>query len=357
MHIFTQSDCFLSVKNLQKQYNDADIDLFSRGRNMQYSTKQGLSISKLTLGTVQLGLNYGIANQAGKPDAHKSFQILDAAFSNGVNSLDTSSDYGDSEKTIGAFRSSAKNGAGNSLITTEDESGSCLIITKFGIKPEKGISAKEIEKQIYENVENSLNRLGLAKLPVLLLHEPSDLSYYGKPIRDTLDRMKREGLLGKAGVSIYNAGEAELMLEDDFYEVIQVPMNIFDQRLVRKGVLKKLHERDIIVFVRSVFLQGLFFVKPENLAPKLRGYEHALRQLAGLAEQEGMPVDQLALSYIRDLEGVTSLVIGAETPEQVLANVRLINSPCLGDHVMDRIGTMFQDIPEILLDPRLWNKG
>ena len=312
---------------------------------MQYSTKQGLSISKLTLGTVQLGLSYGIANQAGKPDAAKSFQILDTAFSNGVNSLDTSSDYGDSEKTIGAFFSSAEKGTGD-----------CLITTKFDIKPEKGISAKEIEKQITENVENSLSRLGLSKLPVLLLHEPSDLSNFGKPIRDALRRMQRDGLLGKAGVSIYNASEAELMLEDDFYEVIQVPMNIFDQRLIRKGILKKLHERDIIVFVRSVFLQGLFFVKPENLAPKLRGYEHALQQLAGLAEQEGMTLDQLALSYIRDLEGVTSLVIGAETPEQVLANVRLINSPCLGDHVMDRIGTMFQDIPEILLDPRLWNK-
>lgn len=312
---------------------------------MEYSKKQGLSISKLTLGTVQLGLNYGIANQSGKPDTEKSFQILDTAVKNGVNSLDTSSDYGNSENTIGEFFSKKENRPDDLLITT-----------KFDIKPAKGTSPKEIERQIYEDVENSLERLGLQKLPVLLLHEPSDLSNYGKPIRDTLNRMKSEGILGKAGVSIYSAAEAEGMLADDTYDVIQVPMNIFDQRLGKKGILKKLYERDAIVFVRSVFLQGLFFVKPENLVPKLSGFAGPLRQLSDLAGKEGISISQLALSYIRDLESVTSLVIGAETPEQVMENIRLINSPRLSETTMEKIGQMFQEIPEPLLDPRLWNK-
>jgi len=315
-----------------------------RGRiKMEYSNKRGMSISKYTMGTVQLGLNYGIANKSGKPDTEKSFQILDTALSNGINSLDTSSNYGNSEETIGKFFAEEKN-----------QSKRCLITTKFDVKPDKGTSPKEIEKQIYEEVEHSIQRLGRKTLPILLLHEPSDLANYGKPIRDTLIKMKSEGLLEKAGVSVYSAREAEWMLADELYEVIQVPMNIFDQRLGRKGILKRLNEREIIVFVRSVFLQGLFFVKPENLAPKLAGFAEPLRQLTDLAESEGIGISQLALSYIRDLESVTSLVIGAETPEQVMDNVRLINSPRLKESTVDRIGRMFQDIPETLLDPRLW---
>ena len=60
-----------------------------------------MNYSKLMLGTVQFGMDYGIANTSGKPDAATVKQILFEAFENGVNALDTAPEYGDSEEVIG----------------------------------------------------------------------------------------------------------------------------------------------------------------------------------------------------------------------------------------------------------------
>ena len=72
---------------------------------MKYSDQRGFSLSAMTIGTVQLGMNYGIANDAGQPDEAKSFAMLRAAFENGITSLDTAAAYGNSEEVIGSWMS------------------------------------------------------------------------------------------------------------------------------------------------------------------------------------------------------------------------------------------------------------
>ncbi len=57
--------------------------------------------SRLTLGTVQLGLPYGIANQTGQPDYRTSLEIVAAALEGGINSFDTASSYGNGEQVLG----------------------------------------------------------------------------------------------------------------------------------------------------------------------------------------------------------------------------------------------------------------
>ncbi len=70
---------------------------------MQVVEKNNVKISKMTLGTVQLGLSYGVNNIAGMPTKERSFAILDAAYEGGVTVLDTSDDYGKSEEVIGDY--------------------------------------------------------------------------------------------------------------------------------------------------------------------------------------------------------------------------------------------------------------
>ena len=62
-----------------------------------------MKISKLILGTAQLGLKYGIANINGKPDFKKSLNLLEFAWTNGINTFDTAPTYGNSEKILGKF--------------------------------------------------------------------------------------------------------------------------------------------------------------------------------------------------------------------------------------------------------------
>jgi Predicted oxidoreductases (related to aryl-alcohol dehydrogenases) len=308
---------------------------------MKYIDIDGIRLSRMTLGTVQLGLQYGIANKSGKPTLEKSFEILKTAEDGGVNSFDTASQYGDSENVLGNYFKK---------IGTEAKT----ITTKFKVEADEKTDKKEIEKQIRGFAEQSLARLGISKIPVYMLHRADDMWKYGDVVPETLKKLKNEGIIGKAGVSCYKTEEIAMAVENDVYEAVQIPMNILDNRLIKSGSIDRLKKKGFIVFVRSVFLQGLFFMKQEELPSNLSGVWKHLLNLRGMAEREGMSVEQLALSYIRDLDGISSLVIGVETPEQVRANVKLMNGPAVSEKTREEAYRLFDGIEEKILNPVLW---
>ena len=294
-------------------------------------------ISPMTLGTVQLGMNYGIANKDGKPDEQKSFSILRAALENGVTSLDTAKAYGDSELVIGRF-----------LKTWEGETPN--ITTK--VPKLQGESPKELEQFVTESVESSLERLGVNKVDAVMLHGAQDPIIHGKACADAVKALLDHGYTDKVGVSVYTAEDISGMLPYDIFSVTQVPMSIFDQRLIADGSIAKLQERDYTVFVRSVFLQGLFFLDPDKLDDPILA-EHAapkIRLLRQIAEANNMTVAQLAIAFMRDCGGTTSLVLGADTPEQVRSNIAYFDTPTLDEAVMAQLRREFAnvDIPAIM---------
>jgi aryl-alcohol dehydrogenase-like predicted oxidoreductase len=310
---------------------------------MQYSDLKGLNISKLTLGTVQLGMNYGIHNQTGKPDAQSCMEILKTAEEGGVNCFDTAQAYGDSEVILGDYFSrQEQNGKHN------------LIVTKFSVTDSERLSSAEIEKQIYKLTGESLERLKIEKIPVYMLHDFKDLILHSDIYVKTLKKLKNEGLIDKAGISVYSSAEVDKIIEFDVFETIQVPMNILDNRLVNSGSIERLAKNNYIIFVRSIFLQGLFFLKPEELAGSLKVAGKYLIGLAGLADAEGLSIAQLAVSYVRDISGVSSLVIGAETAGQVNENIKLIEAPPLSEKTRYEINKLFSEVPEEILVPYLW---
>lgn len=294
-------------------------------------------ISPMTLGTVQLGMNYGIANNAGKPDEEKSFAILRTALEGGVTALDTARSYGDSELVIGRF---LKQWQGK---TPE-------IITK--IPTLQGSSPKELEKFVTESAEQSLQRLGVNKLSAVMLHGAKDPIIHGKACADAMKALVDHHYTDKVGVSVYVAEDIEAMLQYDIFSLTQVPMSIFDQRLITGGWIDRLAQRDYAVFVRSVFLQGLFFLNPDTMTDPILLEQAApkLRTLQKIAAEKNMTVAQLAIAFIRDCPGVTSLVLGADTPEQVKSNVAYFDAPALDEAVMALLRREFAnvDIPAIM---------
>jgi aryl-alcohol dehydrogenase-like predicted oxidoreductase len=122
-------------------------------------------------------------------------------------------------------------------------------------------------------------------------------------------------------------------------------MNAFDTKMMQSGVLKKLKDKGCIVFVRSVFLQGLFFMDPEQMPESLASTAVYLKKLREVALQQGLSIAQLALSFIRDMEGVTSLVLGAETPEQVADNIKLMESPSLSEDAFSKLEKLSVEAP------------
>lgn len=311
---------------------------------MEYTTIANMHISQLTLGTAQLGFNYGVANRNGKPDRRESIKILNIAASHGINCFDTAPSYGDSEEIIGSF-----------IFSCLDFSEPPIIVTKLtSINLTGNVTFDSIYYLVRDRVIKSIAQLQLEKIPIYLLHRASDIDIYDGFIIESLLRLKNEGLLGLVGVSVYSPEEVEHALESKGLEAIQVPINIFDHRLIRRGLLEQLKEKNFIVFARSVFLQGLFFLDPDKLPPGLEHAREHLRRLRELSYVREISIAKLALTFVRDLPGITSVITGAETPNQVEENIDLMKSPPLPSELREEITSIFSNLPLELINPSLW---
>lgn len=313
---------------------------------MEYTYKKGLKISKMSLGTVQLGLDYGINNTIGMPSYRENQEILKTALKGGVNIFDTASDYGKSEEIIGGF-----------LKNNTDPKP--IIVTKFTINKgtTKTLSPDDVERIIRNQVERSLQALNLREIPILLLHKENEMFDYGNSLPETLKKLKKEGLIKHIGVSLTSHKYIDFIANNDLYEAVQLPLNMMDTVLISQGGIERLKGTDKIIFIRSVFLQGLFFKEPDNLPPGI--LQHAkspLLKLRKLSDDTGLSIPRLAISFIRDLEGVTSLVLGCETTKQLAQNIELINSPPITNEIRAEIISMFSDVDPRLLKPWEWSK-
>ncbi|MCU6711846.1 aldo/keto reductase [Paenibacillus sp. J5C_2022] len=307
--------------------------------------KMGMVPSRLTLGTVQLGMPYGIHNRNGVPSEESSFELLREAWEGGVVSFDTASAYGQSEMLLGRFF----------------EGKRPLIMTKIAMQPEPGATPDMIERDMREKIERSLVHLRLSVVPILMLHNTDVMKHYGDAISGSFRTMVREGLVEKAGISISHNTKEEYetmwkYLQDDSYDAIQIPMNMLDHRPLRNGCLDMLSRAGKTVFVRSVFLQGLIHMKAEELPAGLQEARGPLAVLRELSERYTIPLAQMAVSFIRDMPGVNSLIIGAETREQVRENMALIGGPAIPDRMRAEMMELFRDVPEKVITPGHWNR-
>jgi aryl-alcohol dehydrogenase-like predicted oxidoreductase len=299
-----------------------------------------ISVSRMTLGTVQLGLNYGIANSEGKPDEGKAFRIIDAALAAGVNCLDTAAAYGDSEKVIG-----------NYLTARNKRRSEVVVATKFKLG---NINLADVEYEMMRSVESSLKSLDTDYLDILLMHDAKEYSLFGKRITKVFESLLNKGTIKAAGASCYEFGDIEGMLENDTYHAFQIPVNILDMRFTKSEVADKLSDK--LVFARSIFLQGLFFMDPSRLKGNLKEIAGYLTILNEIALEFNISVAQLALSFVNSLRFIDSLVIGAENPEQVVMNARMVDSRSFNKDVVKSLNERLTGAPEWLFKPTNWDK-
>jgi aryl-alcohol dehydrogenase-like predicted oxidoreductase len=304
-----------------------------------------LKISKVTLGTAQLGMNYGIANIKGKPDFNTSINILKYSWDHGINAFDTAPFYGNSEKIIGSFISSKiKN-------KTED----LVVISKL---PKIQMNLKLSFENLYNYVKNQINlslrNLNLSKIPIYLLHGAKDILLKDGLVIECLTQIKSEGLIDKFGISGYNPEDVESSLEFKEIDVIQIPLNIFDHRLIKTGLLKKLKEKRYLIFARSIFLQGILFIPPEKLPKNLDIAKRYLILLNNLSKEFKISIPQLAFLFVKNIPEITSLIIGSEKIEQIAQNIKFLKDKPLLEDIYGRIIEEFNDIPENIINPTLW---
>ncbi len=311
---------------------------------MKYTPFHQYRISQLALGTIQLGMNYGIANTTGAPAKEEAFFILDLARKSGINTFDTARTYGQAEKVLGDY-------------FAQNPSDGDLVISKFKYDWTPGIALETAWKSVKESIDQSLRELGLPQIPIVLYHtgprEPAEEVL--RIVPPLIDRLKEEGLIAYGGISLNYSEEARTLAGHASFEAIQVPLNILDQKVINDGTLGRLHKAGKTIFVRSVFLQGLFFRDPLELTGILKEASPYLANLHSLAHDYRLTVAELAFAFIRDLSEVDSLVVGAENISQVQSNLALLNGPELPASLRTELKTLAADIPKRVITPGMWN--
>ena len=305
-----------------------------------------MNISKITLGTAQLGLDYGVANIHGKPDFQLAIKMLNYAWENGINSFDTAPSYGNSEKIIGSFISS-----------TGDIEDDIILTSKLPPIVQDGeILFDSLYNFVRESLLHTLNSLKIQYLPIYLLHHAPDILMKDGIVIDCLNELKKEGLIKRFGISAYNPEDIEATFKFKDLDVVQVPLNIFDQRLMKTGLLKKMVSKKYMIFARSIYLQGLLFIPPDKLPKNIETVKEPLIKLRSLSSEYNLEISKIALLFIRDIPGVTSLVIGSETIDQIATNLKNLNSICLPSDLHSNIIDEFSELPEKIFKPSLWNQ-
>jgi aryl-alcohol dehydrogenase-like predicted oxidoreductase len=303
-----------------------------------------LGFSRLAVGTVQFGQSYGIANRTGQPSFAQVCEILACAVENGATTLDTAAAYGESESMLG--RALREIGALDQV----------TIVSK--VRHLKTIdqehTSENIERWLRESVTSSLGRLGIDSLPVCLFHDTVDVAHM-----DVLLELKQEGLVQHVGVSVTKPEQMEMVLSASGVEAIQVAMNMLDQRIRRSGNLARAARAGMAVFMRSVYLQGLLVMPLDEimteLHPDLSGVVPARRTLQRLADDAGLTMPEMALRYGLSLPGVTSVLTGVETVEQMEANARIAARGPLTPDMVQAIEEAVPDLSHtIVLSPWLW---
>ena len=288
---------------------------------------------RLVLGTVQLGMPYGIANTTGKPDLECACAIVKAAIDVGVTRFDTAQAYGDSEEVLGRVFDRLKPGE--------------KICVYSKLHPGLDLCREDV---IRRSVEESLRKLGVNRLEGLLLHHEDGLRYWDKGLGRALRGLVGEGRVKSIGASFYTPQQALAALDIDGIDLIQVPANILDRRFEDAGVFRKARTLNKQVFVRSVFLQGLLLMPLERVPSFLKAAIPYLEHIEKTASVSGLTRQELALAYALRRYPDARVIFGAESRAQVMENMRALNSPV----VMDVDHDIFRNVPENILNPACW---
>ena len=306
---------------------------------MKITEKNGYKISALTLGTAQLGLAYGVNNSRGMPSYEESAELLTEALSLGIVSFDTARAYGTSEAVLGRY--------------FRENKCEKTLITKALFKEE---TVAEVRDSLLWQTEDSIKTLGVDKLPFLKLHNDSYIKTYGETLLLALSELKERGLVANVGMSFSDKTHLAEYASSGAFDCIQLPANMFDNYEIRTGIIKKLSDMGVTVFVRSVYLQGLFFKNTDELPEKIRSAKRPLDRLHALARDNGISMAEMAFCFMRDTEGIDSLVLGADTPAQLRESASLASAATLPRSLLDKILEISEEIEPVTVRPWEWFK-
>lgn len=286
--------------------------------------------SKLCLGTVQFGKHYGINNISGQTSKNEVFRILDYAYQNGIEWLDTAEDYGTAQEVLGEY----------------------LKLNPGTFKIQSKISDQS--KNIRSSINKTLDDLHLNSLDSYLFHSYKKFKSATNSFKSEITSLKESGTCKSVGVSIYENQEGLDKELIQFSDEIQIPFNILDNYHKRETIIKSCKINNIKLQTRSVFLQGILLMKSDKIPDYLEGLRKAIISLENISQKFNLSKTQLSLGYSSYFNFSEKTLIGVDSLNQLKQNLMFIqNTSEISEEIINELNRIEIDQSE-LLNPSKW---
>ena len=285
--------------------------------------RTNLNISELSLGTVELGLDYGISHNgdARRPSEIDAARLLHFALDRGINFIDTARAYGEAERIIGA--------------ALKERRHEYVLASK--VLPGRNEARSQVDA--------SLVALRTDYVDIMMIHCRADQVQPDRETFESLDRARTEGKIRFIGASVYGPEAATAAVCCGWFDCVEAGYSALDRR-IENEMLPLAEAKDIGVIARSVLLKGAlserYLLLPETLEP-LKACVAKLAQLAGSAAQ----LPELAYRYAGGRRLPHSLLVGTASPAEIDACIGYLERGPLSTDEM-------RAVREIHLDDDRW---
>lgn len=290
-----------------------------------------MTFNKICIGSANFGMEYGLDKKSPllKKDIKEIFEFLKKE---NTIYIDTAANYKNSEIIIGKYSTKK-----------------FKIITKIKKIP-KGVN--DLEKWLKNEIYTSCKKLRVNKIYGLLVHDTQDLKNKkkAKKIYKTFDILKKSKIIEKIGLSIYNPNELDLYLKNYNFEIVQAPLNIFDRRIINSGWLKKINEKGIEFFARSIFLQGLLIKDINKIDKFFSPYKKKFEKFENWTQKLNISKVEACIRFVNSYREVDKVIVGINNRMHFFENYKFLKKDKL------IVPNSLEIKSGKILNPKLWKK-
>ena len=200
--------------------------------------------------------------------------------------------------------------------------------------------------EVIKHFQQSLTFLNKSSVNGLLIHNINEIEHKNfNTLFKELTELKRQGLVNKIGFSIYTPEQVDFLLKNFDFDLIQVPFNIFDNRLIQGGQLQALNNKGIEVHARSVFLQGVL-LDFNNLSNYFSPWKKEFSIYQETVKDNGLSLLECALNFVLNIREIDKVLVGVNSERQLKEIIQAVKR---------RSNLSAYPINDInLLNPSLW---
>ncbi len=299
--------------------------------------RTNLRVSEVSLGTVELGTEYGIPVQGEvlRPSDAKAERLLNVALDAGVNFIDTASVYGESEAIIGRGLNSRRN--------------EYFLASKAVHLRVEGDNGNTLRERVQASIARSLRLLRTDRIDLFYIHSATLEVIQRGEMLEIIQQAQSAGHVRFIGATTYGEAAAVAVLQDGRYDCLQIAYNILD-RESEVSVLPLASERDVGVVIRSVLLKGALTYRYTHLPNELNELKSVIRKIDELRGSETGSLQELAYRYVLAHPVVAAALAGTGRVSELEEVVAFAEKGPLACGLME-------SIRNISVDPEQLNPG